>query len=90
MAHNKYDYSDAPRFIDQLAVEFVVREHLHLKLTPAEKRHAAHRLNEQFGVTHERIGFILHCTRRTVERLLSVPPPPILDVNEHGKRFLVA
>lgn len=90
MAAHNLELSDKPRFIDQLAVDFVVREHRYMNLTPGERRHAAHRLVLQAGVTHLRISEILRCTPRTVERLLSVPPPPMLDVNEDGQRFLVA
>lgn len=82
------DYAVKPRFIDQLAVDFVVGERRYLKLRPAEKRHAAHRLNRD-GVTHAVIAEILRVTPRTVERMLSAPPPPILDIDEHGNLFEV-
>jgi hypothetical protein len=81
------DYSTSrPAFIDQLAVDLVVCEHRRLKLTPSERRHAAHRLHHgQQGLTFSEVAEVLGVTRRTVERLLQYPPPPILDVNEHGQ-----
>lgn len=77
------NYSDRPRFIDQLAVDVVVSERRYMKLTSAEKQHAAHRLH-RMGLTPKQIGEILHVTSRTADRLLRLPPPPILDVDEHG------
>lgn len=81
-------YSDKPRFIDQIAIDVVVSERRYMKLTPSEKRHAAHRLARY--ASHQEIATILRVTKRTVERLLEYPPPPILDVDEHGEKFLVA
>lgn len=81
------DYSTTrPAFIDQLAVDLVVCEHRRLRLTPSERRHAAHRLHHgQQGLTFSEVAEVLGVTRRTVERLLQYPPPPILDVDEHGQ-----
>lgn len=80
-------YNNKPVFIDMLAVDWVVSEHFHLRLTTAEKRHAAHRLAQQ-GVTYQRIAYILHVTPRTVVRLMEVPPPPALDVDQYGRKAL--
>lgn len=78
-------YSDQPAFIDFLAVDVVVLEHRHMKLTSAEKRWAAHRLRDNQNLTGEQIARILHVTDRTVCRMLAQPPPPPLDVDEHGQ-----
>lgn len=88
MNSEKPDYTDKPRFIDQLAVDFVVGEHRYMKLTPAEKHHAVHRLLAQ-GLTRPEIVPILRITLRSVQRMSEVPPPPILDIDEHGKRIPV-
>lgn len=75
--------SQKPTFIDQLAVDFVVQERRYMKLTPAEKRHAAHGLSAR-GLTIEQIAQVLRVSDRTVLRLVAQDPPPILDVDEDG------
>lgn len=79
------DYASAeiPKFIDMLAVDVVVVEHTYMRLTPAEKRHAAHGLAKQ-KLDARQIAAILHVSIRTVERLLDKPPPAILDVDQDG------
>lgn len=77
-------YSMDPAFIDALAVDVVVQERRYLKLTSAEKRHAAHRLQKQ-GMTTEQVARILKVTDRTVARMWAQPPPPILDIDEDGQ-----
>lgn len=83
-----YTDSDEPVFIDMLAVDVVVCEHRYMKLTPAEKRHAVHRLRKQ-GMSFNDIAELLRITQRTVLRLTEAPPQPVLDIDEHGNRFLV-
>lgn len=83
-------YSDSPTFIDFLAVDVVVLEHRYMKLTSGEKRHAAHRLRDNQHLTGDQIARILHVTDRTVCRMLAQPPPPALDVDEHGAFISVA
>lgn len=80
-----YYASDDPVFIDTLAVDIAVLEHRFMQLTAAEKRHAAHRLSKQVGVSYSMIAGILRVTERTVLRLLKYPPPPVLDVNADGQ-----
>ncbi len=73
-----------PVFVDRLAVDFVVTERRMLALTPAEKRMAVYRLREQ-GLSSEKVGEILGVSERTVDRILTKPLPPLLDVNEDGE-----
>src|SRR5690349_6695176 len=80
------EYSDAPKFVDKLAVDFVVSERRHMPLTVAEKRHAAHRLAQQ-GLTRFQIAEILRITPRTAQRMVSQPPPPMLDIDERGQQI---
>lgn len=83
-----YVDSDEPVFIDMLAVDVVVCEHRYMRLTPAEKRHAAHRLRKQ-GMPFNGIAELLRVTQRSVLRLLEAGPQPILDIDEHGNCVLV-
>lgn len=83
-----YKYPMEPVFIDQLAVDFVVCDHLYMRLTSAEKRHAVHRLIAQ-GLTHSEIGIVMRLAKETVSRLALQPPPPILDIDQHGQCVLV-
>lgn len=78
------EYRCDPAFIDLLAVDIVVIERKYMKLTAAEKLHAAHRLHDQ-GLGPLEISEIMRITARTVCRLLSAKPPPILDVDECGR-----
>lgn len=77
-------YSMDPAFIDALAVDVVVSEHRYLKLTSAERRHAAHRLVKQ-GLTFEQVARVLRVTNRSVCRMLAQPVPPALDIDEDGQ-----
>lgn len=83
------NFSDRPRFIDQIAVDIVVLEHRYMRLKPTEKRHAAHRLRAQ-RLTQQQIADIMRITKRSVERLLSKPPPPILDISEDGEYVAIS
>lgn len=83
-----YTESDEPVFIDMLAVDVVVCEHRYMRLTPAEKRHAAHRLRKQ-GMSFNDISALLRVTQRSVLRLLDAGPQPALDIDEHGNCVLV-
>lgn len=77
-------YSQEPRFVDQLAVELVVSEHRYMKLTIPERRHAVHRMTKEQGLNADKVADILRITPRTVSRILSIDPPPILDVDMDG------
>lgn len=88
MSGGAYKYPMKPVFIDQLAVDVVVCEHLYMKLTSAEKRHAVHGLIQQ-GLTHYQVGQIMHIATETVFRLSRQPPPPVLDIDKEGQCVLV-
>lgn len=77
-------YSTEPRFVDQLAIDVVVLEHRYMKLTAAEKQHAAHGLAKQ-GLETQRIAEIMRVADRTVLRILKEDPPPTLDIDADGQ-----
>jgi len=83
-----YTESDEPVFIDMLAVDVVVCEHRYMRLTPAEKRHAVHRLRKQ-GMGFNAIAELLRVTQRTAVRLADALPQPALDIDEYGNVILV-
>jgi len=76
--------SQEPAFVDPVVLDIVVCERKYMKLTVAEKRHAAHRLRAR-GLTPTQTGEIMRMTARTVARMLLTPPPPILDVDATGE-----
>ncbi|AZS06829.1 helix-turn-helix DNA binding protein [Mycobacterium phage Raela] len=78
-----------PVFADVEAIVMMARDRYYLPLKAVERRVAAH-LMHRSGMCYQEIAEVMRVRKRSVERYLEHPVPPIYDIDENGQRVSVS